>query len=55
MNLVATIVSEFPIFSNIDIFICIIGNSKMWYHVGTFVGMEPFIDWYRSLSAVHFE
>lgn len=38
-----------------DVFIHIIGNSKLWYHVGTVVGMEPFIDWYRSLSAVHFE
>lgn len=40
---------------HLDVFIHIIGNSKLWYHVGTVVGMEPFIDWYRSLSAVHFE
>lgn len=38
-----------------DVFIRSIGNSKLWYRVGTVVGMEPFIDWYRSLSAVHFE
>lgn len=40
---------------HLDVFIRTIGNSKLWYHVGTVVGMEPFIDWYRSLSAVHFE
>lgn len=43
------------IHSSFDVFIRAIGNSKLWYRVGTDVGMEPFIDWYRSLSAVHFE
>lgn len=54
----ATIVWGFlsdRVYSGIDVFIRAIENSKLWYHAGTVVGMEPFIDWYRSLSAVHFE
>lgn len=47
--------SELVIHSSFDVFIRAIGNSELWYQVGTVVGMEPFIDWYRSLSAVHFE